>query len=219
MSDERKSMTDEELAEIKGRLAAITEWPWIVFCRTGVGHRMGITNKRLFDDDDAPEVLDVVELGEDAGGIKSEADAAFIANAPTDIARLLAENERLRQEVARLELENQRLTVAGANDEAYLLTCLDIIRKAVGMPVGSDWQQVAERVERLDKEADWLVKIMFFYTEECPLKMKIQDELPIPKLDGCDGTWPDDDYFDCTNSTPEKCWREAARKAVEDENG
>lgn len=97
MSDERKSMTDEELAEIKGRLAAITEWPWIVFCRTGVGHRMGITNKRLFDDDDAPEVLDVVELGEDAGGIKSEADAAFIANAPTDIARLLAEVRRLNK--------------------------------------------------------------------------------------------------------------------------
>lgn len=130
---------------------------------------------------------------------------------------LLAENERLRSEVARLELENQRLTVAGANDEAYLLTCLDIIRKAVGMPVGSDWQQVAERVERLDKEADWLVKIMFFYTEECPLKMKIQDELPIPKLDGCSGAWPDNDYFDCAKNTPRECWREAARKAVEEE--
>lgn len=97
MSDERKSMTDEELAEIKGRLAAITEWPWIAFCRTGVRHRMGVTNKRLFDDSDAPEVLDAVELGEDAGGIKSEADAAFIANAPTDIARLLAEVERLNK--------------------------------------------------------------------------------------------------------------------------
>lgn len=90
-------MTDEELCAIQGRFAAITEWPWIVFCRTGVGHRMGITNKRLFDDDDAPEVLDVVELGEDAGGIKSEADAAFIANAPTDIARLLAEVRRLNK--------------------------------------------------------------------------------------------------------------------------
>ena len=101
MSDERKPMTPEYLDGIKGRLAAITEWPWIVFCRTGVGHRMGITNKRLFDADDAPEVLDVVELGEDAGGIKSEADAAFIANAPTDIARLLAEVERLREEVKR----------------------------------------------------------------------------------------------------------------------
>lgn len=95
MSD--KPMTRDELDEIEGRVAAITEWPWIVFCRTGVRHRMGITNKRLFDDDDAPEVLDVVKLGEDAGGIKSEADAAFIANAPTDIARLLAEVERLNK--------------------------------------------------------------------------------------------------------------------------
>ena len=102
---EHKPVTDEELDAIQGRFAAITEWPWIVFCRTGVSHRMGITNKRLFDDDDAPEVLDVVELGEDAGGIKNEADAAFIANAPTDIARLLAEVERLRGEVARLDKE------------------------------------------------------------------------------------------------------------------
>ena len=94
---EHKPMTDEELDAIQGRFAAITEWPWIVFCRTVVGHRMGITNKRLLDDDDAPEVLDVVELGEDAGGIKSEADAAFIANAPTDIARLLAEVRRLNK--------------------------------------------------------------------------------------------------------------------------
>lgn len=109
MSDERKPMTDEELDAIKGRLAAITEWPWIAFCRSGVRHRMGITNKRLFDDGDAPEVLDVVELGEDTGGIKSEADAVFIANAPTDIARLLAENERLRSEVTRLDKEATRI--------------------------------------------------------------------------------------------------------------
>ncbi|WP_443825708.1 hypothetical protein [Desulfovibrio sp.] len=97
MSDERKPMTDEELAESQGRLAAITEWPWIAFCRTGVRHRMGITNKRLFDDGDAPEVSDVVELGDNAGGIKSEADAAFIAASPDDIARLLAEVERLKK--------------------------------------------------------------------------------------------------------------------------
>ena len=95
MSD--KPMTQEEQDAIKGRLAAITEWPWIASCRTGVRHRMGITNKRLFDDGDAPEVSDVVELGDNAGGIKSEADAAFIAVAPTDIARLLAEVERLNK--------------------------------------------------------------------------------------------------------------------------
>lgn len=92
-----KPMTDDELAAIKGRLAAITEWPWIAFCRTGDRHRIGITNKRLFDDGDAPKVLDVVELGEDTGGIKSEADAAFIAHAPADIARLLAEVGRLNK--------------------------------------------------------------------------------------------------------------------------
>lgn len=92
-----KPMTADELIAIKGRLAAITEWPWIVFRRTGVRHRMGITNKRLFDDGDAPEVSDVVELGDNAGGIKSEADAAFIAAAPTDISRLLAEVERLNK--------------------------------------------------------------------------------------------------------------------------
>ena len=72
-------------------------------------------------------------------------------------------------------------------------------------------------VKRLNKEADWLVKILFFYTEECPLKMKIQDELPIPKLDGCSGAWPENDYFDCAKNTPKECWREAARKAVEEE--
>lgn len=95
MSD--KPMTREELDVIQGRLAAITEWPWVAFTRTGDCRRMGITNKALFDDGDAPYVLDVVEIGEDEGGIKSEADAAFIANAPSDIARLLAEVERLKK--------------------------------------------------------------------------------------------------------------------------
>lgn len=140
------------------------------------------------------------------------------ANHPDVVRADIEEILRLRQEVARLELENQRLTVAGANDEAYLLTCLDIIRKAVGMPVGSDWQQVAERVERLDKETDWLVKILSHYTEDCPLKFSwvYEEKFPIPKIDGCDGSWPDDDYFDCSNPKPENCWREAARKAVEE---
>lgn len=101
---------------------------------------------------------------------------------------LLAENERL-------VLENQRLSVDGVNGEAYLLTCLDIIRKAVGMPVGSDWQQVAERVERLDKEADWLGL----------------------RLWGTGGVPPVEDFD--VRADRIKMWRKAARKAVEEKNG
>ena len=148
-----------------------------------------------------------------------QANAAHIAASSPDVVRAdIEEILRLREEVARLELENQRLSVDGVKDEAYLLTCLDIIRRAVGMPVGSDWQQVAERVERLDKETDWLVKILSHYTEDCPLKFSwvYEEKFPIPKIDGCDGSWPDDDYFDCSNPKPENCWREAARKAVEE---
>lgn len=85
------------------------------------------------------------------------ATARHIAASSPDVVQAdIGEILRLRAENERLALENQRLSVDGVNGEAYLLTCLDIIRMAVGMPVGSDWQQVAERVELLGKEADWL---------------------------------------------------------------
>ena len=96
----------------------------------------------------------------------------------------------------------------------------DFLAKNSPIEVQADIEEVLQlraEVARLNKEADWLAKIMFFYTEECPLKMKIQDELPIPKLDECLGAWPENDYFDCVKNTPKKCWREAARKAVEEE--
>ena len=72
--------------------------------------------------------------------------------------------------------------------------------------------------ERLNKEADWLVKILSHYTEDCPLKFKVVYELrfPIPKIDQC--SEQEDDIEDCAY-IPSQCWREAARKAVEDENG
>lgn len=79
--------------------------------------------------------------------------------------------------------------------------------------------RLRKEVARLDKEADWLVKMLSLYTEDCPLKFSwvYEEMFPIPKIDGCDGSWPDDDYFDCTNPTPGKCWRKAARKAVEEQ--
>lgn len=151
-----------------------------------------------------------------------QANAAHIAASSPDVVRAdIEEILRLRAENELLALENQRLTVDGAKDESYLLTCLDIIRKSVGMPVGSDWQQVAERVDRLGKESDWLVKMLSLYTEDCPLKFSwvYAEKLPIPKIDDCEGTWSVDDCFHCSGRNPGQCWREAARKAVEDENG
>lgn len=205
MPNDRSDAALRERLEIAGKA---TKGPWYHTLAAIVG------TKKSPEDNDATCIC-FTEWG--CSG-DPQANAAHIAASSPDVVRAdIEEILRLRQEVARLELENQRLTVAGANDEAYLLTCLDIIRKAVGMPVGSDWQQVAERVERLDKETDWLVKILSHYTEDCPLKFSwvYEEKFPIPKIDGCDGSWPDD-YFDCSNPKPENCWREAARKAAEE---
>ena len=79
-------------------------------------------------------------------------------------------------------------------------------------------ERLRGEVEMLNKEADWLVKILSNYTEDCPLKFKVVYELrfPIPKIDQC--SEQEDDIEDCAY-IPSQCWREAARKAVEDENG
>ena len=87
--------------------------------------------------------------------------------------------------------------------------------KAGASPIGS-----AKSAGR-DKESDWLVKMLSLYTEDCPLKFSwvYEEKFPIPKIDGCEGTWSVDDCFNCSGRKPGQCWREAARKAVEDENG
>ena len=98
----------------------------------------------------------------------------------------------------------------------------DFLAKNSPREVQADIEEILrlrQEVVRLDKETDWLVKILSHYTEDCPLKFSwvYEEKFPIPKIDGCDGSWPDDDYFDCSNPKPENCWREAARKAVEEE--
>lgn len=165
MSDERKPMTDEELAAIQGRLKNITPPPWFHVLASIVGTK---------DDPESPDATCVCCTEWGYCGDDPQANAAFIAHAPDDIARLLAENERLRSEVT-----------------------------------------------RLNKEADWLVRMLSLYTEDCPLKFSwvYAEKLPIPKIDDCEGTWSVDDCFHCSGRNPGQCWREAARKAVEDENG
>lgn len=126
---------------------------------------------------------------------------------PRDLCIRDAFNERI------LTMEDCTATAAAHHIAA---SSPDVVREDI-----EEILRLRKEVARLDKEADWLVKMLSHYTEDCPLKFSwvYEEKFPIPKIDGCDGTWPDDDYFDCTNSTPEKCWREAARKSVEEKNG
>ena len=80
-------------------------------------------------------------------------------------------------------------------------------------------ERLRSEVTRLNKESDWLVKMLSLYTEDCPLKFSwvYAEKLPIPKIDDCEGTWSVDDCIHCAGRNPGQCWREAARKAVEEE--
>ena len=92
MSDERKPMTDEELAAIQGRLKNITPPPWFHVLASIVGTK---------DDPESPDATCVCCTEWGSCGDDPQANAAFIAHAPDDIAHLLAEVERLREEVKR----------------------------------------------------------------------------------------------------------------------
>lgn len=76
-------------------------------------------------------------------------------------------------------------------------------------------ERLRGEVARLNKEADWLVKMLSHYTEDCPLKFKVVYEVrfPIPRIHQCSGQ--ERDIEDCAY-IPSQCWREAARKAVEE---
>ena len=78
--------------------------------------------------------------------------------------------------------------------------------------------RLRSEVTRLNKEADWLVKMLSLYTEDCPLKFSwvYAEKLPIPKIDDCEGTWSVDDCFHCSGRNSGQCWREAASKAVQE---
>ena len=78
----------------------------------------------------------------------------------------------------------------------------------------------AEERENLRRQIDWLAKALARYADACPLEISMLNDgdIAIPKIKNCDGSWPADDYFDCSEYDPEKCWKEAARKAVEEED-
>lgn len=102
----------------------------------------------------------------------------------SELNKLKAENKRLKIENEDLDMHNQKLRVDGVNDEAYLLTCLDIIRKTVGLPQGyNNWQHVVEEVEKLKKGMEWLIdqctrRSAIGY---CPI-IDLQEDLPCDKM-------------------------------------
>lgn len=111
---EHKPMTDEDLAEVKKRLDAITSEaltnvPWKAYSvgKTKSGFEYfgieGVVDAGLLYDRDYGY--------ENCLGIDGEMKATFIAAAPTDIARLLAEVERLREEKEILEGTLDRLGI------------------------------------------------------------------------------------------------------------
>lgn len=113
MSDERKPMTDEELAAIQGRLDAITPPPWFHVLASIVGTK---------DDPEASDATCVCCTEWGYCGDDPQANAEFIAAAPTDISRLLDEVKRLREENKRLCGELERVH----EEAAWLAESLEI---------------------------------------------------------------------------------------------
>lgn len=174
------------------------------------------------------------------------ATAHHIAASSPDVVRAdIEEILRLRAENERLVLENQRLSVDGVNGEGYLLTCLDIVRKVVGLPPGSDWQAVAERVELMSKEslrimdvAIWLAAAMEHEHELCPRDCDVTSSVIECNQDtdvngetscdatrcwlnvalNCTGMYQDhDDYTDAFIEFYQSTLRNGARKAVDEQ--
>lgn len=123
----------------------------------------------------------------------------------------LAEIRDLAEEVKRLRDENEALKNSAFEFGVGFST------KVNEMRAREEW--LSREIARLNKEADWLVRMLSLYTEDCPLKFSwvYAEKLPIPKIDDCEGTWSVDDCFHCSGRNPGQCWREAARKAVEEE--
>ena len=140
MSNEHKPMTDEELAAIQGRLTKATPGPWVHSqhgCYVILGYK---PEKKRIDGYGADDHVCVLDDG-DHHQYRSEdeqlANAALIAYAPDDISRLLAEVERLRGEVARLDKEAD-----------WLAESLDIITRFCAPEVINDlkyksWREAA----------------------------------------------------------------------------
>ena len=90
----RRTLTDEQLAEIRARLEAATPGPWHVAHTDGAVGKAEVTG----EDRAGNPIWEQIHIA-DTGPV----DVDFIAHAPTDIAALLAEVEALNREISDLE--------------------------------------------------------------------------------------------------------------------
>ena len=89
-------MTTLDLEPIKARLAAATPGPWDFHV---LPQSVGITVATIHSEQGPRETRWTVDLPPEIGGMGTRADAEMIAHAPEDIAALVAEVERLREQV------------------------------------------------------------------------------------------------------------------------
>lgn len=88
-------MTNEELEQIRQRCEAATPGPWT--CDPREGSRC----VAILEDED-PECNTYINAREHTGRSSTEEDGEFIARVREDVPVLLAEIERLRDEIAKL---------------------------------------------------------------------------------------------------------------------
>jgi len=100
-------LSDARLTEIRARLAAATPGPWHVF-------RDSIVASAWVNRGDDP-ICEVVTDANDRSPDQGDTDARLIANAPTDLADLLAEVQRLRA----VDEAAAAIVAADPDDEDY----------------------------------------------------------------------------------------------------
>ena len=85
-----------DLQAIEARLEAATQGPWSFHI---LPQPVGITAATIHSEHGPRETCWTVDLPPEIGGMGTDKDAEFIAHAPSDLAALLAEVERLRGQI------------------------------------------------------------------------------------------------------------------------
>ena len=120
-----------DLEPIKERLDEATPGPWDFYV---LPQSAGITVATIHSEHGPRETCWTVDLPPEIGGMGTEKDAEFIANAPEDIAALISEVERLRATVIVEQNRRQpwvKLAHQNAQEVKRLREQVDAVRAAV----------------------------------------------------------------------------------------